>query len=130
MLRTITDLVPFGEDSAARPINVYYLANFGPTLTSPSGFNYLIAYYENASAYGPKTRVFKFITGWDRMKSNLELKSEIFKEADWTSQDDIIVGLATEQALAPDYTRTIINLFDSRAEKDILFIPSKVKQNA
>lgn len=130
MLRTITDLVPFGEDSSARPINVYYLANFGPTLSSPAGFNYLIAYYENASAYGPKTRVFKFITGWDRMKSNLELKAEIFKEADWTSQDDIIVGLATEQALAPDYTREVISLFDSRAEKDIQFKPTKINKHA
>lgn len=106
MLRTITELVPFGNDNLARPVSVMYLANLG--ISKSGNFNYYIGYYECASIYsGNKPiRKFKFIENYDRMNSTFDLMKSIYDKSGWkeTVQFD-----------------DIAELFDTRAKEDIGF---------
>jgi len=83
MLKTITQLVPFGDGSKSQNICGYYLANMRcVSRRIPVKYEYFIGYYEVPSEFNDykQTEKFLIIPSWDRSKSNFDLLQEIFKK--------------------------------------------------
>jgi hypothetical protein len=83
MLKTTTQLVPFGDDSKSQNICGHYLANMGwVDRRIPVKYEYIIGYYEVPSEFNnyKQTEKFLIIPSWDRSKSNFDLLQEIFKK--------------------------------------------------
>lgn len=86
MLRTITELVPFGDDSRARPIAKMFLANVGRA-DLPNCCNYLVVYAEQASMFSDNKPILtaKFIESYNRMAPTFALMKKIYEEDGWLS---------------------------------------------
>ncbi len=123
MLKTITQLVPFGDDSKAQNICGYYLANMGWVGRSlPIKYEYIIGYYEVPSEFNnyKQTEKFLVIPSWDRSKSNFDLLQEIFKKDNfWHSFG---------QFRAED--RYVCKAMRGRAIKDGLYRSEDAKSNS
>lgn len=116
MLRTITELVPFGQEEHKRNISVMYLANLGSTASASSNLcNYFVGYYEKASVFsgGKDIRKFKYIGKYNRMNSTFHLMKEIYDVGGWLDNPELYGNI--------DWDCTI-EVFDSRAKQDIGFI--------
>ena len=89
MLRTLTELVPFGDDYSARRICGYYLANVTDFGEASGLHEYLIGFFETKSIFAPKGVVkFKHIKNWDRMQSNFAMMQEAFRSDGWVDMID------------------------------------------
>lgn len=105
MLRTITELVPFGRDDAAKPISVFYIANIGKTTTYSDTYSYVLGYYETASAFSKGERKFKVLDFWNRNRPYSEMLSAFFSdELHWMP--------------STQYSK-VDKIFDKRAKDDI-----------
>lgn len=113
MLKSITQLVPFGCDSFAENIYAVYLANVGAN--GIDAWDYLIGYFEREHyIYCPK-QVAKFLIlkDWNRNNSNFQLLQAIYKNIGWMRSDDPrLVPYANE-----------VKIFQGRAYKDKVYVP-------
>ena len=78
MLRTFTELVPYGIDDDARRITVQYLANCGRY--SSDTYLYLVGFYEQPSRFNSFEDEMKFCMFTSDQKDNLSLQKFIFKQ--------------------------------------------------
>lgn len=113
MLRSVTELVPFGYDKDARRISALYLGNLGREY---EGFNYLIAYYETPSMFSSDAgiRTYKFIINYDRYNSTFNMMQEIYKPEGWLNGTELM-----DHKLYNDYIADVACRLDERARKDL-----------
>lgn len=119
MLRTITELVPFGDDKHAKRISTMYLANMGRV--EGNRCDYFVGYYERASIFTnyKDIRKFKYISNYDRMASTFDLMLEIYCDECWIDGEYI----ADYHEDSP--TSKVMRIFDERANTDIGFVLSQ-----
>lgn len=114
MLRTITELVPFGQDDYARRISAMYLGNVGATDNGKKvTFNYVIGYFEKPSQFARDgVCQFKFLKDYDRNQSTFNLMKAIYNKKDWMNE---------EQFLEVDYhdISRIVSIMFERAKQDL-----------
>lgn len=118
MLRSITELVPFGYGTP-RAICGYYLGNIGVSKNG-NGFDYVIGFFETDSPYAHDGLVmFKRIEKWDRINSNFALIQKIFQKKGWVTGQELINSAKSEHQ-KETFSKVIERLTARAAEDKIL----------
>lgn len=124
MLRTITELVPFGVDEYSKRISGYYLANVGRSVgpnntLSSVRCHYVIGYFEKSSPFCKQDiAIFKLIKDYDRMNSNFNMMKEIFSPDGWYDEERFLDSI--NDPCFGDI-EDAVKIFKERAKKDNIF---------
>lgn len=116
MLRTITELVPYGQDAWSKNISAMYIANIGEN--SDGTCNYLVGYFEAPSDFCKGIEKYKVLTHHNRRNSTFEALNAIYGiKYDWLSSDDLLEVYEEKQS----DVSYIVQIFKERASKDLKY---------
>lgn len=121
MLRTITELVPYGDDTRAKRITVQYLANCGRY--SSDTYLYLVGFYEQPSRFNSFEDEMKFCMFASDQTDNLSLQRIIFRQ-EFSSENEMQNRIKEARDIDNNDKTTLLNtmrMMKIRKEQDLGF---------